>query len=125
MWGVWSDLAEVWLSTSGGVFVTDCRAVAEAQVRAEEYQREMQIMRAEAKAEMARQQQSGIITPGAMQIPGMGIVPLGGNRRSATQAPPGNISIQIPPDARWRARRFDEWWKEIRVKDGKAVDLTG
>jgi len=123
MWGVWSDLVEVWLSTSGGVFVTDCRAVAEAQVRAIEHQREMQIMQAEAQARERQRRQSSIITPSALQVPGMGRIPIRGNGNPG--GPQGETVAQIPPDARWRARRFDEWWKEVRVKDGKAVDLRG
>jgi len=111
------------LSTSGGVFVTDCRAVAEAQVRAIEHQREMQIMQAEAQARERQSRQSGIITPSAMQVPGIGRVPTRGNGNPGR--PQGEMIIQIPPDGRWRARRFDEWWKEVRANDVQTVDLRG
>ncbi len=125
MWGVWSELQQIWFYVGGVVFSAEQRPIAEAQIVSLEHGREMAIMQAEQQAQKMRQKQSGIVTPGAMEVPGLGIVPLGGNRKSTTQAPAGNIVVHAPPDPRWKARRFEEWWKDVRAKEGKAVDLRG
>ncbi len=131
MWGVWSDVFESWLSAGSGVFTTELQSVAEAQVYFMDRQREVKIQQAEAKAQEIRKQQTGIVTPSAIQIPGMGTVPIRGNGQpTKPSVPQGNIKVMIPADAEWRARRYDEWWKQNRHKlkkasSGETVDLTG
>ena len=131
MWGVWSDVHDSWLGAGLGVFVTELQSVAEAQVYFMNRQREVKIQQLEAKAAEMRRQQSGIVTPSAIQVPGMGTVPIRGNGQPANPGvPQGNIEVQIGPDAEWRARRYDEWWKQSRQKlkkaaSGETVDLTG
>lgn len=124
MWGVWSDLMEVWLATNGRVFTTKLRPVAEGQILALNHGRQMQIMQLEARAEEERAKRSGIVTPNAMQVPGIGNVALNGNARPGA-VPPGSVIVQVPPDPQWRVRRFEEWWKAIRAEKNKAVDLRG
>ncbi len=124
MWGVWSDLMEVWFCPNSCIFVTERQSIAEAQVLALEHGREMQIAQIEARAAEERSKRSGIVTPNAMQVPGMGTVPIrrgNGNPGQKQQ----QVVARIPPDARWRARQFDEWWKGIHVTKAKVVDLRG
>ena len=123
MWGVWSDVLEVWLSAGNGMFTAELKSVAEAQAHCMRRQREMSIQQMEAKAEEMRRQQSGIMTPSAMRVPGVGNVPLRGNGKPGV--PQGNVQVVIPPDAEWRVRSIDEWWKATRMKKAKTVDLTG
>ena len=127
MWGIWSDVLTLWLSTSSGIFTTKLQSVAEAQVHCMKRQREMSIQQAEAQARQMRQKQTGIITPNAMQVQGIGRVPIRGN--GSPGGPPGNVQVVIPPDAEWKVRRIDAWWneqcKKTRVKKAEIVDLTG
>ena len=118
MWGIWSDLMEVWLSTNNVVFTTKQQSVAEGQILAMKYGRQLH-MEAEARARQAGPQQSHIMTPSGVRIPGVGDVPIRGNARPASGVPP------VPPDPQWRVRSFDAWWNEARVAKGKTVDLTG
>jgi len=125
MWGVWSDLMEVWMQTHGGVFVTERQSIAEAQVLCLQHQLQMNIAQAEAKAAEMRQKQSPIIRPNAMQVQGIGRVPIGRAGNGSPKVPQGDIQVMIPPDPRWRARRFDEWWKSRPIEPAEPVELRG